>query len=98
MPAYFVFNYDVTDADGFSQYPPAAQPSLRAHDAKVLVADFGSDAKEGSPGRVTIVLEFASRETAEAWYRSPEYQSALHLRTDNTRGMAVLCDGFMPSS
>jgi uncharacterized protein (DUF1330 family) len=94
VSAYFVFNYDVIDADGFSQYPPAAQPSLRAHGAKVLVADFHSEAEEGQPHQVTIVLEFDSREAAQAWYRSPEYQSVIRLRTDNTEGMAVLCDGY----
>jgi uncharacterized protein (DUF1330 family) len=98
VSAYFIFNYEVTDADGFSQYPPAAQPSLRSHDARVLVADFDSEALEGQPRRVTIVLEFDSKVAAQAWYRSPEYQSVLHLRTDNTAGMAVLCDGYTTST
>jgi uncharacterized protein (DUF1330 family) len=47
---------------------------------------------------VTVVLRFESREAALAWYQSEEYQSVIALRTDNSDGMAVLCDGFvMPS-
>src|SRR2546430_1068925 len=94
MSAYLVFNYAIKNRDGYQQYPPAAMPTLGAHNAEVLVADYQSDPKEGSPGHVTVVLRFESKEAATAWYESPEYQAIMHHRTDNADGVAVLCDGF----
>jgi uncharacterized protein (DUF1330 family) len=98
MSAYMVFNYAITNSDGYGAYPLAAMPTLGSHGAEVLVADYKSDAKEGAPGHVTVVLRFDSKEAALGWYESPEYQAIVHHRTDNVEGVAVLCDGFvMPS-
>jgi uncharacterized protein (DUF1330 family) len=61
----------------------------------VEVAGYGSAPKEGSPAPVTLVLRFASKDAANAWYESDAYQAIRHLRTDNTDGSVVLCDGFV---
>jgi uncharacterized protein (DUF1330 family) len=98
MSAYMVFNYTVTNLDGYAPYGRAARRTLAAHGVEGVVADYSSQTIEGAPGPVTVVLRFESREAALAWYRSDEYQSVVHLRTDNSEGTAVLCDGFvMPS-
>ena len=99
MSAYLVFNYTITNPEGYKPYPAAAFPSIATSGAEVLVADYESEAREGSPGKVTVVLRFESKEAATAWYESDAYQAVRHLRTDNADGMTVLCDGFtMPSS
>ena len=95
MSAYLVFNYAITNPEGYQAYPPAAMPTLGAHGVEVLVADYASEAKEGSPGHVTVVLRFDSKEAALRWYESPEYQSAMQHRVNNAEGMTVLCDGFV---
>jgi uncharacterized protein (DUF1330 family) len=59
-----------------------------------LVADYESEAVEGTPHSVTIVLRFPSKDAAQVWYRSPEYQSVINLRTDNTEGFVVFVDHF----
>jgi uncharacterized protein (DUF1330 family) len=98
MSAYMVFNYTVTNPESYAPYGRSAGRTLAAHGAEVVVADYSSQTLEGAPGQVTVVLRFESREAALAWYESEEYQSVIHLRTDNSEGMAVLCDGFvMPS-
>src|SRR5579859_2381193 len=98
MSAYLVFNYTITNPEGYESYPPAAIPTLGPHRAEVLVADYSSEVQEGSPGRVTVVLRFESKEAARAWYESAEYQAVRHHRTNNSDGVAVLCDEFvMPS-
>ena len=53
------------------------------------------DVREGEPGVHTVVLRFASKEAAQGWYDSPEYQAIIHLRTDNSRGSLVICDEFV---
>jgi uncharacterized protein (DUF1330 family) len=95
MSAYLLFNYNVTNPDAYQAYPPAAMPTLAGHDVEILVADYGSEAKEGSPSPVSVVLRFASKEAALAWYDSDAYQAVKHLRTDNTEGSVTLCDGFV---
>jgi uncharacterized protein (DUF1330 family) len=95
MSAYVVFNYTVTDPEGYAAYPRAAGPTMGAFGAEVLVADYSSETLEGGPGEVTVVLRFESREAARAWYDSADYQAAKPLRTGNTAGLAVICDGFV---
>jgi uncharacterized protein (DUF1330 family) len=95
MSAYLIFSYTIRDPDAYQQYPVAAMPSIGAHQAEVLVADYQSDSVEGDPGRVTVVLRFESKEAARAWYESAEYQAAKPLRTKSTDGVAVLCNSFV---
>src|SRR5271165_2662548 len=95
MSAYMVFNYTVTNQEGYEKYLPAAMPTLGPSGAEVLVADYESEAAEGSPHNVTVVLRFESKDAARSWYESEGYQAAKPLRTSNTEGVAVLCEGFV---
>jgi uncharacterized protein (DUF1330 family) len=95
MSAYLVFSYSITNPEGYQAYPQAAMPTLATSGAEVLVADYGSEATEGSPGAVTVILRFESKDAARAWYESEAYQSIRHLRTENADSAVVLCDGFV---
>lgn len=93
MAGYVIANYRVTDAAGYARYLDAVGATTAAHDAEVLVADFASEAKEGAPQDVSIVVKFASKAAASAWYHSAEYQVIVHLRQDHTQGFLVIVDG-----
>jgi uncharacterized protein (DUF1330 family) len=95
MAAYVIASYTVTNQEGFAPYTRAVVPSLRAHGAEVLVAGPSADVREGEPGQHTVVLRFPSKEAAQAWYDSEEYQAVINLRTDNRRGTLVICDEFV---
>ena len=90
-----IFNYAINNPSGYDAYPPVAMPTIAQSGAEILVADYQSEGKEGSPGRVTIVLRFESRDAAESWYGSDDYQAAKAIRVDNADGVAILCDGFV---
>jgi uncharacterized protein (DUF1330 family) len=47
---------------------------------------------EGKFSGDLIMIEFASRELARAWYRSSAYQAILPLRTEHSRGEAFFID------
>ena len=96
MAAYFIVSYRVTNPAEFESYTPAVIPILQAAGCEVVVADYASQAVEGEPGNVTVVLKFASKEAGWAWYNSPEYQAIKHLRTDNSEGIAVMVDQWVP--
>jgi len=71
----------------------AVGPILTAHGAENIVVDRDCEPLEGPAGQVTIVLRFATKAAAEAWYQSPEYRAIRHLRTDNTEGIGVIAGG-----
>ncbi len=94
MAAYLIANYRITNPESYGAYPPAVLPTLAAHGAEVLVADYASEVVEGQPASVTIVVKFPSKEAARDWYASPEYREIVGLRTDNSEGFLVLADEF----
>jgi uncharacterized protein (DUF1330 family) len=93
MAGYFVANYTITNQDEYKQYLAAVGPSLQAHGAEGIVVDRACEPLEGSAGHVTVVLRFATKDAAKAWYESPEYRAIRHLRTDNTEGVGVIAEG-----
>jgi uncharacterized protein (DUF1330 family) len=93
MAGYFVANYTITNQAEYKEYLAAVGPILKAHGAESIVVDRDSEPLEGSSGQVTIVLRFATKAAAKAWYQSPEYQAISHLRTDNTEGIGVIAEG-----
>ena len=94
MTAYLVANYTITDPEGYAAYPPAVAPTLVPFEGELIMADFASEAIEGEPSPVTIVVKFPSKEAARAWYQSAEYQDIIRLRTDNTEGFLTFVEGF----
>ena len=95
MSAYFIASYRITDPAGFESYGPAVIPTIMASGCEVIAADYASQAIEGAPGEVTVILKFASKEVGLAWYNSPDYQAIKHHRIDNTEGTAVVVDQWV---
>ncbi|MCH8140302.1 MAG: DUF1330 domain-containing protein [Gammaproteobacteria bacterium] len=95
MAGYLIANYNITNPEGYQAYIAAVGPTIVAHRGEILVAGPGSEAVEGAPGSVTVVLKFPSKDALRAWYDSPEYQEIIHLRTDNTEGALVFADEFV---
>ena len=93
MAGYFIANYTITNQAGYQEYLAAVGPILTAHGAENIVVDRDCEPLEGPAGQVTIVLRFATKAAAEAWYQSPEYRAIRHLRTDNTEGIGVIAGG-----
>ena len=93
MAGYIVANFSITNRAGYQEYLAAVGPTLKAHNAESIFFDRDSELLEGSAGQVTVVLRFATKAAAKAWYQSPEYQAIRHLRTDNTEGVAVIAEG-----
>lgn len=93
MAGYFIANYAITNQAGYAEYIAAVGPTLDAHGAERVVVDRGSVLLEGPAGQVSVVLRFASKAAAMAWYESPQYQAIVHLRTDNTEGTAAIAEG-----
>ncbi len=96
--AYVLLQFNLDDADKFNQYRQHAAPTILANNGKVLVAAAPADVREGAlPAKLVTVIEFPSREIAEAWYASSEYAGFKHFRHEATsEGSVVFLDGFEP--
>ncbi|MEE4280016.1 MAG: DUF1330 domain-containing protein [Halieaceae bacterium] len=95
MPAYLLANYTITNPDGYADYPPSVAPTLEPFGGELVVADFSSEAVEGSPAPVSIVVKFPDRNSARAWYDSEAYQAVIGLRRDNSEGFLAFVDGIV---
>lgn len=78
---YWLATGKITDVKGFMPYVAAAEPYLKRCGANILIRDIHTDVREGSPGHLTVLIEFANIEDARAAYEAPEYQQMIKLRT-----------------
>jgi uncharacterized protein (DUF1330 family) len=102
MPYYMVSHFSVKDPATFQQYPPLATPIL-SHYGGTLLSLTGLDGLpartviEGTPQHVgTALVEWDSQEAFERWYRSPEYQAVIGLRTASTDGWVIGAPALPP--
>jgi uncharacterized protein (DUF1330 family) len=96
--AYVLLQFNLDAPEKFISYRQHAAPTIQSHGGKVLVAAAAADVREGSlPAKQVTVIEFPSRDAAEAWYGSSEYADFKHLRHEATSmGSLAFLDGFMP--
>jgi uncharacterized protein (DUF1330 family) len=93
-----LLQFNMTDPEKFGLYRQDAAPTILANGGKVPVAAAHTDVREGTlPAHRVTIIEFVSRDAAEAWYSSSEYAAFKHLRHEATSaGSLVFLDGFEP--
>lgn len=95
--AYLIGHITITNPQGYVAYSSQVPHTLAAFGGKYLVRGGNATQVEGeTPGERHVVIEFADRQTAEAWYASDAYQAILPHRTANATGSLVLVDGYAP--
>jgi len=95
MPAYFIAQYVVNDADLYREYSAGAGPTIAAHGGELISFDVAAETIEGKPpGPQTVVLKFEDAAAAKAWYNSPEYQKVVGKRLAATNGFAVISESM----
>ena len=81
MPAYIIAAVSVTNPSAYAEYAKLASPAIQQHGGRYLVRGGKLEVLEGAwPHARTVVVEFASAEQANAFYRSVEYQAARKKR------------------
>jgi uncharacterized protein (DUF1330 family) len=94
MKAFVIAAETPKDESVFSEYRKAVPATLEAFGGKFIVR--GGDLKllEGEwPHARLVIIEFPSREAAEGWYRSPEYQKIIGLRLSSTVTNLIIVEG-----
>ena len=94
MAAYLISDITVRDRAAFEIYRTRAADAIHLYGGRYLARLGEVQVLEGSwnPNMIVIV-EFPSLEQARAWYRSPEYASALEVRETALSRNLILVDG-----
>ena len=81
MPAYVIYQGEVTDPVRYEEYKTQAAACIVAAGGRYIVRGGDVEVLEGEPpaGR-TVVLEFPTMQAAVDWYRSEEYTAVRQLR------------------
>lgn len=81
MACYIVSRLKVTDPQGMRQYQQDFPPLVESFGGKYLVRGGPVEALEGSWDHDRLVImEFPSKEAAQAWYHSAAYRPFIELR------------------
>ena len=78
----------------FSEYRKVVPATLEAFGGKFVVRGGYLELLEGEwPYARLVIIEFPSREAAEGWYRSPEYQKIIGLRLSSAATNLIIVEG-----
>jgi len=87
VPAYLIASYDITDEDEYAKYNPGSidliMKTVGRHGGKVLAAGPDNDWFAGERAMI-VLMEFPSREAANAWENDPDYRPAKEIRVGST--------------
>jgi uncharacterized protein (DUF1330 family) len=75
------------------EYLARIDDTLVPYRGRFLVHGSVPEVVDGDIPGVVVIIEFPDRETAKAWYESPDYQAILPFRVDNSDGGAALLRG-----
>jgi uncharacterized protein (DUF1330 family) len=94
MKAYVVALETIHDQPMFAEYAKGVAATLVPFDGRFVARGGKFTVLEGvwtTPR--TVIIEFPSREAAEGWYRSADYQKIIALRHQSSKGNLVILDG-----
>ena len=79
---YIVANIRVTNQNRFQEFSGMAGPAIKKYGGKVLARGPDADRLEGDVSGIVMMIEFESKEAADTFYHSEEYQAAKAVREE----------------
>jgi uncharacterized protein (DUF1330 family) len=95
MRCYAVAEIDVTDPGWVRDYVTAVTPMVERHGGRYLARTPKVDRVEGErePPQTFLIIEWPSREAADAFYQSDEYRPFRERRREGARNEFLLVAG-----
>jgi uncharacterized protein (DUF1330 family) len=94
MSAYLIAVETVHDEAMFAEYRKQVIATLEAFGGRFVARGGKLTVLEGEWQHPrTVIIEFPSRDAAEGWYKSADYQKIIGLRLKSTSGNLVILDG-----
>ena len=98
MTAYLIAAIDVHDAERYAAYRDRVPALVAAFGGRYLVRGGEQQTLEGAwPGARTVVMVFADRARAEAFYNSEAYREIVGIRRQAATGAVIIVDGVADS-
>lgn len=95
MPAYVIFiKNKTTNQDELNTYGQKAAGARGDHKITPLAFYGPLEVLEGEPAEGVVLLQFADKAAAHAWYDSPEYQDAKQHRLKGADYRVILAEGL----
>jgi uncharacterized protein (DUF1330 family) len=95
MTAYLIAVETIHDEVMFAEYRKQVVPTVEAFGGRFIARGGTLTVLEGQWQHPrTVIIEFPTRESAEAWYKSADYQKIIGLRLKSTSGNLVILDGM----
>ncbi len=95
MKAYLIALETVDDEAMFAEYRKGVAGTLTPFGGQFVARGGKFTVLEGSWEHPrTVIIEFPSREAAEGWYKSADYQKIIGLRHKSSHGNLVILDGI----
>ena len=99
MSAYIISDLSARDPDSLQIYRARAAASIAHYGGRYISRGGAIETLEGDwRPEMIVVVEFPSMEQARAWYRSPEYATALAVRDKALARDLILVDGTVIAS
>ncbi len=95
MTYYAVAEIDITDRSWVSEYVKNVTPMVERYGGRYLARTPRIEMLEGErhPPQIFLIIEWPSKEAAEAFYRSDEYKPYMESRKKGSRGKFLLVAG-----
>jgi uncharacterized protein (DUF1330 family) len=92
--AFYIAEFVVTDREGMKPYSAQVESTFAPFSGRYIVRGGKINGLEGDgPKGGMVVIEFDSREQAQAWYDSPAYRKLRPIRQKSAVSRVYIVDG-----
>jgi uncharacterized protein (DUF1330 family) len=99
MKAYLIAVETGHDEAMFAEYRKQVVDTVKPFGGQFIARGGNVTVLEGQwQNPRTVIIEFPSRDSAEGWYKSADYQKIIGLRLKSTSGSLVILDGIQQRS
>ncbi len=91
---YWIGHVDVHNDEGYKSYVAANAAIFRKYGGRFVVRAGKSESVEGTSRSRNVVIEFPDYATAQACYRSPEYQANIKVREPHASVDLLIVEGY----
>jgi uncharacterized protein (DUF1330 family) len=92
--AFYISEFVVTDREGMKPYSAQVESTFRPFGGRYIVRGGEISMLEGDgPKGGMVVIEFDSKERAQAWYDSPAYRKLMPIRHKSATSRVYIVEG-----
>ena len=93
MVAYVIGEVEMLKPQELGNYGAMVAAAVEKFGGRYLARGSVSEVLEGTPGHRFLLIEVRDKQTAQAWFDSPDYAAARELRIGKTNLRLLLIDG-----